>query len=250
VVTRSSSADQGSVRPTPRTSRRRGEEVLDVPGAHPELARRSLRDIAIANALFGGTRAVLTELSSVWAGLPRRATLLDVGTGIGDIPARARAAASRQGVTLETIGLEATGALAHGSQALNPLAVCGDARSLPFADRSMDVVICSQVLHHFFDGDVHLLLTELDRVARYRVIVSDLRRSRIAALGIWLASFGLAFHPVSRHDGVLSIMRGFRAQELRELVAATIGVEPLVRHHLGYRLTASWAPDSSTVSSA
>jgi SAM-dependent methyltransferase len=244
VGTRSLSADRAAVRPAPPTSRRRGEEVLDMPGAHPELARRSLRDIAVANALFGGTRAVLTELSSVWAGLPRSATLLDVGTGAGDIPARARAAALRQGVTLETIGLEATAALAHGSRALSPLAVCGDARSLPFADRSIDVVICSQVLHHFFDGDAQLLLTELDRVARYRVIVSDLRRSRIAALGIWLASFGLAFHPVSRHDGVVSVMRGFRAHELRELVVATIGVEPMVRHRLGYRLTATWAPGS------
>ena len=86
--------------------RRRGAEILDAPGADPELAHRSLRDVSIANAVLGGTRAVLVELSPLWATLPQRATLLDVGTGAGDIPARARAAAERRGVTLETIGLE------------------------------------------------------------------------------------------------------------------------------------------------
>jgi len=77
----------------------------------------------------------------------------------------------------------------------------GDARALPLADRSVDIVICSQVLHHFFDGETAQVLRELDRVARLRVIVADLQRSRLAAAGIWLASFLLAFHPVSRHDG-------------------------------------------------
>ena len=222
--------------------RHRGAEILDAPGNDPELAHRSLRDVSIANAVFGGTRAVLVELSPLWATLPRHATLLDVGTGAGDIPARARAAAARHGVALETIGLETSRELAAASRCRNALAVCGDARRLPFPDRSVDVVICSQVLHHFFDAEVHRLLAELDRVARRRVIVSDLHRSRIAAAGIWIASFVLAFHPVSRHDGVVSVMRGFRAQELRGLVETTVGQRPTVHYRLGYRVTASWTP--------
>jgi SAM-dependent methyltransferase len=226
--------------------RRRGAEILDAPASDPALAHRSLRDVAIANAVFGGTRAVLVELLPLWATLPRHATLLDVGTGAGDIPARARRAAARYGVTLETIGLETTEALAGASRSRNALAVCGDARRLPFPDRSVDVVICSQVLHHFFDGDAQQVLAEMDRVARRRVIVSDLHRSRVAAAGIWLASFILAFHPVSRHDGVVSVMRGFRARELRRLVEATVGQRPVVHYRLGYRVTASWTPIALT----
>ena len=99
-----------------------------------------------------------------------------------------------------------------------------------------------QVLHHFFDGDATRVLAELDRVARTRVIVSDLQRNRIAAAGIWLASFPLGFHPVSRHDGVVSVMRGFEAGELRALVYRAVGREAEVRYRLGYRITASWTP--------
>jgi SAM-dependent methyltransferase len=222
--------------------RQRGTEILDRPDTDPELARRSLRDVAIANRLFGGTRAVLVELASLWPRCPRHLTLLDVGTGVGDIPARARAAAAQRGITLDTIGLETTAELASASRVLSPVALCGDARHLPFPDRSIDIVICSQVLHHFFDEGAQQILTELDRVARLHVIVSDLHRSRIAALGIWLASFVLAFHPVSRHDGVVSVMRGFRRGELGRLIEAAVGRKPEVHYRAGYRITALWAP--------
>jgi hypothetical protein len=75
-----------------------------------------------------------------------------------------------------------------------------------------------------------------------RVIVSDLRRSWLAAAGLWIASFPLGFHPVSRHDGVVSIMRGYAGDELRRLVEASTGHSPNVKHHIGWRVTATWCP--------
>jgi SAM-dependent methyltransferase len=230
--------------------RRRGVEILDQPDANPALAERSLRDVAVANALFGGTRAVLAELAPLWSELNGTATLLDVGTGLGDIPEHARQEAAHRGITLETIGLEATAELAGVSRARAGLAVCADARQLPFADHSVDVVTCSQVLHHFFGTETDTVIAELNRVARRLVVVSDLRRSRLAALGIWLSSFVLRFHPVSRHDGVVSVFRGFRSRELGAMIAGVIGREATVRYHLGYRLTASWAPPQPAAGAA
>jgi 2-polyprenyl-3-methyl-5-hydroxy-6-metoxy-1,4-benzoquinol methylase len=230
--------------------RSRGAETLDTPDTDPRLSRRSLRDVAVANRLFGGTHAVLTALEPVWSQLPRHATLLDVGTGMGDIPARARQAAARTGVTLETVGLEATSPLAAANRGVVTWPVCGDARALPFADHSVDVVTCSQVLHHFFDADARFVLAEMNRVARVQAIVSDIHRSRIAAAGIWVASFALAFHPASRHDAVVSVMRGFHVGELRQMVRETLGVDASVRYRPGYRITASWAPSRAPGPSA
>jgi len=155
-------------------ARRRGVELLEEPGVDAELLRRSLADVARANRLFGGARAVLVELRLVLPDLPREAMLLDVGTGIGDIPARATALAARRGIRLTTIGLDGAEALAAASRQHTTLAACGDARRLPFADRSVDVVTCSQVLHHFADDDARVVLREMHRVARVRVIVADL----------------------------------------------------------------------------
>ena len=226
---------------TPR--RRRGVEYLDEPGVAPAVVRRSLADVVRSNALFGGTRAVLAELDAVWGdGAAGRGclTLLDVGTGLGDIPARAREAAARQGVRLHTFGVDACEALARAASGPAMPKVRADALRLPVRDRAVDVATCSQLLHHFERERGITLLGELDRVARRRVIVSELRRSWVAAAGIWLASWVLRFHPVSRHDGVVSVMRGFTAPELQELVRAATGRTPVVRRRAGFRVTASW----------
>jgi len=223
--------------------RRHDAEYLDDPGVDPAIVRRSLRDVALANALFGGTRAVLAEIDSALATLgTSNATLLDVGTGLGDIPAQARRLARSRGVVLRTFGVDGSEALAQAACCTELTCVRGDARALPFADRSVDIVLCSQVLHHFRGNCAVALLRELTRVARHRVIVGELRRSWMAAAGIWAASFPLRFHPVSRHDGVVSVLRGFTAAELRALVREAVGVAPEVRYRLGFRVTASWRP--------
>ena len=121
-------------------------------------------------------------------------------------------------------------------------ALAADALALPFADRSVDIIVCSQLLHHFTEREIATVLRELQRVARVRVIISDLRRSWVAAAGIWLASFPLRFHPISRHDGVLSVLRGFTAAELSAHIVRATGATPSVTRRLGWRVTASWTP--------
>jgi len=225
--------------------RRRGVELLDEPGVDPALVRRSLADVSRANLLFGGTRAVLSEIDAVIrpGDRGRELTLLDVGTGAGDIPARAGRHARSRGVNLTTLGLDESETLASASRALLTATIRGSALALPCAARSVDIVTCSQVLHHFPDDRALQVIRELDRVARVRVIISDLRRSWLAAAGIWGASFPLGFHPVSRHDGVVSVMRGYTVSELSQLVTAAVRCTPSVRRRLGFRVTASWTPE-------
>lgn len=175
----------------------------------------------------------------------RSLTLLDVGTGLGDIPAEVSRRSAARGVRMTTIGLdEAVDLLGEARRGMT-YAVCGSARALPFRDGSVDVVLCSQLLHHFAGDEIPAVIAELDRVARARVIIADLRRSWLAAAGFWLASFPLRFHRVTRHDGVLSVFRGFTASELRRSVVAAVGREPEVQRGLGFRLTVSWAPRSA-----
>ena len=228
---------------TPRP--RRGREYLDDAGClDTRVVRRSLGDVARANALFGGTRAVIAELRRAVRREPaadRPLTLLDVGTGRGDIPAAATAWCTRHGVHLETLGVERSESLARIA-AEQTTALSANALRLPLADRSVDIAMCSQVLHHFERADAMTVLRELHRVARLRVIVSDLHRSWFAVGGIWLASFPLLFHPVSRHDGVVSVLRGFTRAELDALVRSAVGQRADVRYRLGFRVTASWTP--------
>jgi SAM-dependent methyltransferase len=221
-------------------------ERLDEPGVAPALRLRSLRDVARSNTLFGGRRAVLLEVERALRECGPRASLLDVGTGFGDVPAGAARLARRRGVTLTTVGLDLAEELARVARPRTTGAVCADAFRLPFADHSVDLVTCSQLLHHFPEAEGRLLIAELDRVARRRVVIADLRRSWLAAGGFWLSSWALGFHPVTRHDGVLSVLRGFVADELRDLVREATGARADVRRRLGWRLVAAWTPRMAT----
>ncbi len=224
-------------------ARRRGVELIDDPALDAATTVRSLEDVARSNVLFGGRRAVLRALDAVLRDRTRVAhTLLDVGTGVGDIPWHARRLAARRGVALETYGVELSPALAAASRARVGGSICADAFALPFADQSVDVVTCSQVAHHFAEPELLDLLGELDRVARRLVIVADLRRSYVAAAGFWLASRALRFHPVTRHDGVVSVFRGFTPHELAALVTRATGAAAHVRRGLGWRVVSTWEP--------
>lgn len=225
---------------TPR--RHRGTEILDGRDVPLQLRTRSHRDIAVANTLFGGTRALLAALGDCADRLPRDASFLDVGTGTGEATAHAARFCATRGIALRTIALDVDPALASEARRHAQHGVCASALQLPLADDSVDVVACAQVAHHFEGDALVALLREMHRVARHRVIISDLRRSWVAVGGLWLASFPLRFHPVSRHDGIVSILRGFTVAELETLVYDSCGARADVRRRAGFRLTAAWDP--------
>lgn len=227
--------------------RRRGVELLDLPETPDAVREAAMRDVERSNALFGGTRAVVRAVRRVAATLTRaNPIVLDVATGTGDIAAAVRRIAP--GWTV--VGLDRSRSLAATARARLDGAVAGDALRLPFADRSMDVVTCSQALHHFFDEDARRLVAELHRVARGHVVVSDIRRSRVAAAGFWIASLVLRFHPVTRRDGVTSVFRGFTAGELGALIREVTGVTPEVRGGIFWRLTATWPAQADRLSAS
>jgi len=228
-----------------------GTELLDDPRADPQAVDRELRDIARLNALFGGTRAVVRELTPFFARGPAGReggshwTLLDVGTGLGDIPRAAARAARRHGITLRLVGIErnrTAARLARVAERDEPLAsILADGGALPLASRSVDVVVASQVLHHMPRATAVRWVGELDRVARRAVVLADLRRSRVAMAGVWAACLGLAMGGVTRHDAVLSVRRGYSRVEFDALLADA-GVPARSRRRAGFRIVAAWEP--------
>lgn len=222
--------------------RRYDSELLDSSGHDDELVLRTVRDLRRSNTVLRGAHAALAELEPYLTQLPAQASLLDVGTGFGDLPFAAAYRASRVGTALSTIGVDANPTIARGASNHLSYIVCASGLSLPFPSASVDIVMCSQTLHHFRGEAETTLLREMNRVARIAVVVSDLRRSWIAAGGFWLVSYPLAFHPVTRHDGVLSVLRGYTRDELSRAVFSAVGVRPVVHQRLGFRMTTSWRP--------
>ena len=76
----------------------------------------------------------------------------------------------------------------------------GDAFSPPFTPCSFDFVFSSQVLHHFSEPEIILLLRTWSKLARRGILVSDLIRHPIAYIGIRLLTRLFTRNPMTRMD--------------------------------------------------
>lgn len=220
-----------------------GTELLDDPDADPAAVTRSLRNVARANRWFGGAAAVRYGLRRLLRGVPtgRPLTLLDLGTGAGDLPRRAVGWARRQGHVLRPLGLEVSRPAAALATAAGVPCAVACAGAPPLRARSVDLVLVSQVAHHFTRDSAVRLFRTCDALARVGVVVADLRRGALAPLAFRVGATALGFDPITLADGITSLRRGYTACELRELLAAA-GVRGRVVRRPGYRLVATWHP--------
>jgi SAM-dependent methyltransferase len=223
-----------------------GIELLDDPGADPDSVALSLRNIARANRWFGGGAAVRYGLARLLRGVPRAGplTLLDLGTGAGDLPRQAARWARRRGYTLRPLGLELSRTAAAMAAAAGVPCAVAAAGAPPMREKSVDLVLLSQVVHHFTPDSAVQLLRTSHRLARIGVVVADLRRGGLGRIAFWVGARALRFDPSTMADGLTSLRRGYTAGELRALLAEA-GVRARVARRPGYRLVATWRTEDA-----
>jgi SAM-dependent methyltransferase len=192
---------------------------------------RSLGDLRLVNRWLGGRRHLL---AAVRTHLPSGGSLLDVGCGSGDLPAYLLE--HLEGSVL-AVGLDVK--LDHLRDTPPDVRrIVADVRALPFAEASYDVVTASLLLHHFDSGDVVPLLQRLYSLTRRALVVSDLHRAAVPYLFGRLVFPALFRSPVSVHDGLVSIRRGFRPAELRSAFEEAGLPHVRIRRRFPYRLLA------------
>ncbi|MDH4130203.1 MAG: methyltransferase domain-containing protein [Gemmatimonadota bacterium] len=218
-----------------------GDELLDHPDADPASVRESLHHIARSNRWFGGWWAVRRGLARLCAGIPRgtELTLLDLGTGSGDLPVLAARWAARRGLGLRALGLERHRTAARLASGRGIPTLLAAVPEIPARTASVDIVLASQLLHHLAPPVIAALCREASRVARRGVVMADLRRSPLALAGFWAGSRLLGFDRSTRADGITSVQRGFTREVLAAHLAA-IGADARVEHSPGFRLVATW----------
>lgn len=217
--------------------RRDDPELMDAPGlpeAEVEDAYRVLRRV---NRQLGNLRTIRREfLRFLREDLPGRPpfTALDVGSGSGDIPSAIREVAPDRAALVLALDRDPSAVASARRQSL--AAVRGDALRLPFADRSIDLVTAVKFAHHFRGESLASLVEEMARVSRHRVLILDIRRHRLAYWGFLLWSLVLTRNRLVRHDGPLSVLRGFTRDELLIPASRLTGWSWTVRSYLGFQL--------------
>ncbi|MEP7040318.1 MAG: methyltransferase domain-containing protein [Chloroflexota bacterium] len=199
-------------------TRSTAHELLDAEQLDLFELRKNLREMAMLNRLPGGigdsVRAVEWLL-----GEQTEATVLDVGTGSGDFVLRLLRRRQVE-VIASDLRPEVFEIAARNLAGTNNVSlVLADARSIPLADREVDVAHASLLMHHFDPNDAIAALAEMRRVSRLGVVINDLRRGLFPFAMTAAAVLALSRAAYTRHDGVLSARRAYTLAELDTLAA-------------------------------
>jgi len=222
--------------------RRLDPEWMDEPDRDPKLVERALDDLRWVNRRLGGARALLRGLDPFLELVTPDETfeVLDVGSGGGDLALAIARHAERRGLRARVTSLDrdpvaASRAREATSESPDFAVVRADGFRLPFGSGAFHVATASLLLHHFGQKEAAALLRSLRRVARLGVVVNDLVRDWVPWAFIWTAARLARRSPMFVHDAPLSVLRGFRRQELLALAREAGEPTPRLRRVWPYR---------------
>ncbi len=230
-------------------------EYLDTGSYTADEYEGCIGELQFVNRWMGDAHALKnTLLREIEAQKLSSFSILDVGAGSGEL-LRVAASWTRQTErSMRGVGLELNERSAESineeSRHFDDIrAVRGDALKLPFGDGEFDYVMCSLFTHHFVEEQVVQILREMSRVARRRIFVIDLHRHPVAYFFYTTVGKLFLHNRLLRHDGALSILRSFKADEL-QVLGQRAGLEDIrVERHFPYRLvlTASACKASAAI---
>lgn len=210
-------------------------EYFDLPGRTASEIKAEFHDLDRINRFFQFARPFQEKLPT-WLGPDRcaRLDILDVGAGTGSLGKTLSAWAKQRGWDWRFTNLDAN----PDTPQVDPAAVrvVGSALQMPFADASFDLVIASQMTHHFTDDQVVVHLREAWRVTREGVMISDLHRNVGLRAVLWLGLMILRVGREVQSDGMISVARGFRCGEFRQLAQNAGLANARVKLYCGARI--------------
>jgi 2-polyprenyl-3-methyl-5-hydroxy-6-metoxy-1,4-benzoquinol methylase len=203
-------------------------ELMDDPDCDLNQLRRTYAVFPVVNGLVAGWRRAYRERIRPLLSADRPTTLLDLGSGGGDLARSLARWARRDGLRLAVTAVDPD-SRAHDFASARPAAGVAhrwaSSGDLVEAGEQFDVVVSNHVLHHLDDEARAAVLADSRALARRLVLHSDIRRSRAAYAGYWVGTLPLARTSFVRVDGLRSIRRSWTDTELaRELPASWTAV--------------------------
>tara|TARA_R110002126_G_scaffold290205_1_gene446656 strand:- start:5594 stop:6307 length:714 start_codon:yes stop_codon:yes gene_type:complete len=198
-------------------------EIMDDFALEGEVLRDALDKIAKINQLLGGNKLTLLGVKQL---LNNRShldeiTIVDIGCGNGDMLRTLAEYGIQNDFKFNLIGIDANNFTVEHAKSLsvkykNISYRCEDIFAPSFKTLTYDIVLCTLTLHHFKDAEILKSMNTFYKNSRFGIVINDLHRSSIAYRLFQGLCFVFQLNDMSREDGLISILRGFKKQELIE----------------------------------
>ena len=201
-------------------------ERMDPPDGPVAALEATLRRFELTNRLLTRYRYLLQRyiLDDMRRDPLREYRLTDLGAGGGDIARWLIRRARRDGLRLRVCAIEKdvrAADYARRAAADYPELIVVTADALdPACWQDPDYAYAQHLLHHLPDDAGRALIHRLSRGVRRRFLVNDLVRSRLAYRVFSVLALPLSRGTYIREDGLISIRRSYRLDEVRQLLKA------------------------------
>ena len=196
-------------------------EIMDDFALEGEQLTDALDKIAKINQLLGGNTLTLSGVKKLISKIPKTQmiTIVDLGCGNGDMLRTLVDYAARNQLNFKLIGIDANPftvnyAINSSIKYPNIEYLSEDIFETNFKNIKFDIALCTLTLHHFKDNEISRIVEILERNARLGIVVNDLHRSKIAYRLFQMIAVVFKLNEMSREDGLTSILRGFKKDEL------------------------------------
>ncbi len=196
-------------------------EIMDDFAMEGEVLREALDKIAKINQLLGGNQLTLQGVQELILKIPKATeiSIVDVGCGNGDMLRTLANFGLKNNLNFRLIGIDANNFTINHARKLsadysNISYQCEDVFGKAFAELKYDIVLCTLTLHHFKEVEILQLLTVFNTNSRIGIVINDLQRSALAYRLFQVLCFVFRLNAMSREDGLVSILRGFKKEEL------------------------------------
>jgi len=196
-------------------------EIMDDFSLQSEELIGALDQIASINQLLGGNKLTLHGIKELLKNTDtsKTITIADIGCGNGDMLRMLAKYGKKQNLSFKLIGIDANAFTIDYAKKLskdfsNIEYLCMDIFSEDFNQLQYDIVLCTLTLHHFTTNQIDEIMNVLNKNASIGIVVNDLHRSKIAYRLFELISVVFNLNKMSRNDGLISILKGFKKNEL------------------------------------
>lgn len=193
-------------------------ELMDDFSIQDERVDLALRELRMINYFLGGNNASKRGVTKLISDIPgEKIYLLDAGSGSSDVLDDLK----KKHKAVQVISLDKNMRVCNFIKKNNnfkPMIVCADAFNLPFKNKSVDIIHTSLFLHHFDNDNLNIILKKFNDVAKWGIVINDLRRSLRAYLGIKILTLLFSRSELVRSDAPISVRKGFVKSELIELL--------------------------------